>query len=52
MNHSARPSGRPHMIRVPDDLWEAARVRSQQRGETLSELFRAFLRRYVRRGQS
>ena len=36
------------VIRVPDRLWQAAKVRADQRGETVSEAVRRFLERYVR----
>jgi predicted HicB family RNase H-like nuclease len=36
------------MIRVPDELWEAALTRADERGESLSEAIRTLLRRYVR----
>jgi antitoxin component of RelBE/YafQ-DinJ toxin-antitoxin module len=34
-------------IRVDDELWEAAKVRAAERGESVSEAVRAFLRRYT-----
>lgn len=36
------------VIRVDDDLWRKAQERAAQRGETVSEAVRKFLRRYVR----
>lgn len=36
-------------IRIDDDLWRAARQVAQDRGETLSEVIRAALRRYIAR---
>lgn len=36
------------VIRVPDDLWNRARERADERGETVSEAVRRFLERYVR----
>lgn len=39
----------PHRtIRVPEDEWRAAQEVARQRGEPLSEVIRASLRRYVR----
>lgn len=35
-------------IRVERELWEAAKQRADERGETLSAAIRAFLRRYAR----
>ena len=36
-------------IRVPDDLWQAAMSRAIERGETLSDVLRRALERYVAR---
>jgi antitoxin component of RelBE/YafQ-DinJ toxin-antitoxin module len=36
------------MIRVPEDLWERAKVRADERGENVSEAVRKFLERYSR----
>ena len=36
------------VIRVPDELWERAKVRAAGRDETVSEAVRKFLERYVR----
>lgn len=36
------------MLRVPEDLWERAKARADERGETVSEAVRKFLERYVR----
>jgi hypothetical protein len=49
MPNQPRPDNRPHMIRVPDELWDEAKRKADQRSENISELFRAFLRRYVRK---
>ena len=35
-------------IRVPDDLWHRAKVRADEKGETVSEAVRKFLERYAR----
>ena len=35
-------------IRVERELWEAAKVRADERGETVSEAVRKFLVRYTR----
>ncbi|WP_163168117.1 GIY-YIG nuclease family protein [Arthrobacter sp. Alg241-R88] len=37
-----------HSFRVDDELWEAAKKRAEERGETLTEALRKFLRRYTR----
>jgi predicted HicB family RNase H-like nuclease len=40
----------PHRtIRVPEDEWRAAQEAARRRGESLSEVIRASLRRYVKR---
>lgn len=36
-------------VRVPDDLWDAAVTKATERGETLSEVIRRALERYVKR---
>lgn len=36
------------VIRVPDELWEAAKTRADERGESVSDAVRKFLERYVR----
>ena len=36
-------------IRVPDDLWGLAQARAEERGESLSDVIRKALVRYVRR---
>lgn len=38
-------------IRVPQQLWDAARDRAQQDGDVLSEAIRYMLRRYVAEGR-
>lgn len=35
-------------VRVERELWEAAKARADDRGETVSDAVRAFLRRYSR----
>lgn len=37
-----------HSFRVSDELWEAAKKRAEERGETLADALRAFLKRYTR----
>lgn len=36
-------------IRVPDELWEAAKAKAAARGEDVSTVVRAALERYVKR---
>jgi hypothetical protein len=38
MPNQPRPDNRPHMIRVPDELWDEAKRKADQRSETISEL--------------
>ena len=39
----------PRAIRIPDDLWQAALDKAHGNGETLSEVVRRALERYVKR---
>lgn len=43
-----RGTGR-RTIRVPEDLWQAALSKAEERGEILSDEIRKFLERYVQR---
>ena len=36
------------VVRVPERLWVAAQVRAHEKGETVSEAVRKFLKRYSR----
>jgi len=36
------------VIRVPDAVWQAAKKRADEKGETVSEAVRRFLERYAR----
>jgi hypothetical protein len=36
------------VVRVSDDLWERAKRRADEKGETVSEAVRKFLERYAR----
>jgi hypothetical protein len=36
-------------IRVPDDLWTAAKAKAESRGETVTDVLIRALRRYVAR---
>lgn len=42
----ARPHTPMRSVRVPDDVWEAARAEAERRGETVSSAIVRFLRRY------
>jgi predicted DNA-binding protein len=39
----------PRAIRIPDDLWEAALAKAEANGETVSDIVRRALERYVKR---
>lgn len=43
-----KPKTPLHSFRVEDALWEAAKRRAEERGETLADALRRFLRRYTR----
>lgn len=38
-----------HSFRVNDDLWSAAKAKASERGESLGEVLRKALERYVKR---
>lgn len=39
---------RPRSVKVHDDLWQAAQAKAAERGETVSDVIRRALQRYVR----
>jgi predicted CopG family antitoxin len=39
----------PRAIRISDDLWEAALAKAKEKDETVSDVVRRALERYVRR---
>lgn len=43
------PPKRNRVIRVEDDLWEAAKTAAEERHDNLSEEIRRFLLRYIKR---
>ena len=43
-----RPVRKARAVRVEDDLWDAAKAKADERGDVLSEVIRAALKRYVR----
>lgn len=43
-----KPKTPLHSFRVEDELWEAAKSRATERGETLAAALRRFLKRYSR----
>jgi len=44
------PNTTPRAIRIEDDLWEQALEIAREREETVSEVVRRALERYVKRG--
>lgn len=38
----------PRSIRIPDDLWQAAKATAERRGETVTDAITRYLRRYAR----
>lgn len=44
----AREPMKNRVVRVPEALWEKAKERADEKGETVSEAVRKFLERYVR----
>jgi predicted transcriptional regulator len=49
MANQPRPGNPARAVRVEDELWDAAMVIATERGETLSDIMRDALRRYVKR---
>ena len=49
MPNKPRPENRHRMVRVEDELWEAAKAAAADEGTTVSEVIREALRRYVKR---
>lgn len=44
-----QPKTPQRTVRVPDDVWHEAKATADQRGETLSEVIRQALERYIRK---
>ena len=44
-----KPKTPMRSLRVADDLWEAAQAKAQERGESVSDVIRKALERYVKR---
>lgn len=43
-----QPKTPKHGIRVPDELWQAVKVKAHARGETITEVIIRALERYLR----
>lgn len=48
MPNQPRADNPARSVRVPDDLWQAAKSRASERGETVSAAIIRALERYVR----
>lgn len=48
MPNQPRPDNPARSVRVPDDLWTAAKERAAERGETVTDVLLRALRRYVK----
>ena len=48
MPNQPRPGNPARAVRVEDELWHAAQERAAERGETVSDVIRRALLRYVR----
>lgn len=49
MPNQPRPDNPARTVRVPDDLWNAARAKAATNGETVADVIRRALERYVKR---
>lgn len=48
MTGAKRPGTTARSVRIEDDLWRAALERAAERGESVSDVIRRALRRYVK----
>lgn len=44
-----QPKTPMHSFRCPDELWDAAKAKADERGETVTDVLRKALERYVKR---
>lgn len=49
MSDQPRPGNPARAVRVEDTLWQAAQAKAADRGETVSDVIRRALERYVKR---
>lgn len=49
MPNQPRPDNPGRMVRVTDTLWNAAKTKAAERGETVSDVIRQALERYVKK---
>ena len=50
MPNQPRADNPARAVRVPDGLWRAAQAKADERGETVSDVIRRALAKYVRSG--
>ncbi len=43
-----QPKTPKRSVRVPDELWQAVKVKAKQRGETITDVIVRALKRYLR----
>lgn len=46
-----RPATKARTVRVPDDLWNAAQQKARARSDSLSQVIREALRKYINEGE-
>lgn len=51
MPNQPRPDNPARQVRVEDELWRASHEAAAANGETVSDVIRAALRRYVKRSE-
>ena len=49
MPNQPAPGVRPRSVKIHDDLWRAVQDKAAERGETVSDVIRRALERYVKR---
>jgi predicted HicB family RNase H-like nuclease len=49
MPNKPRPENRHRMVRVEDELWEAAKIAAAEQGTTRAEVMREALRKLVKK---
>lgn len=43
-----KPRTPKHGVRIPDELWQAVKIRAKERGETITDVILRALKRYLR----
>jgi len=49
MSNQPRPGNPARAVRIEDELWNAAKTKAAERGESVSDVIRRALERYVKR---